>query len=512
MNTRLLLLLTLGVWACAPGYDDVSTKLVGVGYDPEEIGPSPTPYGGVVEYSWVNFAGGGLSLALMGLGSFDEVGPNYGGYTPPYAAVYGFSYVFDSKLSSADSLAGVTSVPPEVEDSCYTTFDAGGPMGSFKTVDIGSWMDISTPDADRTGGFKLDRYPGDYPANPQDVFAYYIGFDYWQRDPVYAKVASADGNRDIDSLESELVRRDNFPFGQEVEFRFPGAITDMTMPVASLPRPSSSVDGGNTRYTLPNEIGGVMMEWQGPIYDRWGNVLDDAADKQPQKTCLTFAPPEAGEPVDPTDCIAADHPNAASFEAQVYTGPWDTEDGVTFRWDPGDNPDEIVSLAVRFLGPVDRDDPNYKEEIVYVTPDGGAERLWEDAQEAGDVPLDATIEDGRRAPLACEEGEWVFDDANEDHDGDLAPHLRGDPFHNVAEVTCRLADDGEFTLTQARLEEALAYAQRNNAEGAIFYFARSTEVAAKVPAAKDQYDQRLDISPVKVTSRAIDIGRFWFEE
>ena len=83
MRTILPLLALLPALSCAPEYDDVPVKLVGVGYDPDEIGPAPTPYGGVVEYSWVNFAGGGLSLALMGLGSFDEVGPQMVGYRPP---------------------------------------------------------------------------------------------------------------------------------------------------------------------------------------------------------------------------------------------------------------------------------------------------------------------------------------------------------------------------------------------------------------------------------------------
>jgi hypothetical protein len=46
----------------------------------------------------------------------------------------------------------------------------------------------------------------------------------------------------------------------------------------------------------------------------------------------------------------------------------------------------------------------------------------------------------------------------------------------------------------------------------VFYLARSTEVEAEVPAAMDQYRQKLKISPIKLTSRAIDIGRFWFEE
>ncbi|MFN7145822.1 MAG: hypothetical protein ACK4YP_18750, partial [Myxococcota bacterium] len=109
-------------------------------------------------------------------------------------------------------------------------------------------------------------------------------------------------------------------------------------------------------------------------------------------------------------------------------------------------------------------------------------------------------------------GEWVFDDAYVDANGELAPVLRGDPFNNVAELTCRLADDGEFVLTQAQIDDALTYARSRGAEGVVFYLARSTEVEAKIPPAMDQYRQKLDISPIKLTSRAIDIGRFWLEE
>ncbi|MFZ5476924.1 MAG: hypothetical protein ACOZNI_09140 [Myxococcota bacterium] len=524
MNTRLFLLFALGAYACAPDYDDAPAKLVGVGYDPEEIGPSPTPYGGVVEYSWVNFAGGGLSLALMGLGSFDEVGPVMAGYAPPYAAVYGFSYVFDTKLSAADSLGGVTSVPPEIEDSCYTTFDASGPIGSFKTVDLGSWLELRGTETTDAGvheeGFRLDRYPGDYPADPQDAFVYYIGFDFWQPSPAYAKIATDETGRNPGSLEDVLVRTDNFPFGKEVEFRFPGAVARVEAPIASLPRPSASVEGGNTRYSLPSRPGGILVEWTGPVYDTYGHVLQEADEKNPFSTCLAYsAAMDGSEPVAATDCDSADLVSDPSLRGQVYTGPWDTDEGVTFRWTPGGveeegeaGGEEIVSLAVRFLGPIDKEDPNFKEHVVLVDPEVGAE-AWNAARRTeGGIPADAEAPEGRRPPTPCEDGgEWVFDDAYETWDGELAPAMRGDPFHNVAELTCRLADDGEFTLTEERLADAIAYARRNGAQGAIFYFARSTEVEAKVPPAKDQYNQRLDITPVKVTSRAIDIGRFWFE-
>jgi hypothetical protein len=106
----------------------------------------------------------------------------------------------------------------------------------------------------------------------------------------------------------------------------------------------------------------------------------------------------------------------------------------------------------------------------------------------------------------------VFDDAYELANGELAPWMQGDPYNNVAEVNCRLGDDGEFELTSAMVEEAMTYARRYGAEGAVFYFARSNDVEAEVPLVKDQYDQGREISPIKITSRAIDIGRFWYSE
>ena len=93
---------------------------------------------------------------------------------------------------------------------------------------------------------------------------------------------------------------------------------------------------------------------------------------------------------------------------------------------------------------------------------------------------------------------------------DYVTSLHGNPSHNVAEVTCRLKDDGDFDLTMAQLQEAYTYAQRHNAGGAVFFMARSTETDVTIPAVMNSYEQRLDVSPIKLTSRVIDIGRFWF--
>ena len=56
------------------------------------------------------------------------------------------------------------------------------------------------------------------------------------------------------------------------------------------------------------------------------------------------------------------------------------------------------------------------------------------------------------------------------------------------------------------------YATRNQAGGAVFTFARTTELDLKTPPVRDRYGQRRDIAPVKVASNAVVLGRFWYEQ
>ncbi len=487
--------------ACAPDYKDVPVKTVGVGYDPEEIGPSPTPYGGVVEYTWVNFAGGGLSLALMQLGSFDEVGPGLSGFAPPYAAVYGFSYIFTEKLAAADSMGGVTSVPPAAENTCYTTFEATGPIGSFKTVDVGDYMEFVTEDG--TGGLRLDRNPAQYLSDPEGAFAYYNAVELWHPTPMYGLVPG--DNTRVENMSQTLLSRATFPSGERVTYKFPGGVVPKYAPLGSIPAPSSVVE--ETSMKVPSLPGGVQMEWNGPRYDAHGFVTTSSGD---QSTCLAFGADAVENPQGPAECVAA--MSTDSQNGNMYTGPWDTKDGqVLFRWEPGTDPDEVVSLSVRFLGPVDRADPNFMRQVVEEPTAKSTKQEWNIAR--GDTVPDEEVGTATRAPTACEAGaEYAFDTNYLTAAGELVPSLRGDPFHNMSEVTCRLEDDGEFALTNDIVADALLYAQSHGGEGAVFYFARSTEAEVEVPDAMDNYGARKVISPIAVASRAVDIGRFWFEE
>jgi hypothetical protein len=159
---------------------------------------------------------------------------------------------------------------------------------------------------------------------------------------------------------------------------------------------------------------------------------------------------------------------------------------------------------------VDRNDPNFSREVVYEEPSRGITASWK-ALTGTEIP-DIDTPDGARAPTACEdEGAYEFDPLYTDAAGELIPSMRGDPFHNMAEVTCRLADDGEFALSSAIIADALAYARAHGSEGVVFYFARSNDAEVEVPDAMDNYGNRKSITPIKVASRAIEIGRFWFE-
>ena len=89
--------------------------------------------------------------------------------------------------------------------------------------------------------------------------------------------------------------------------------------------------------------------------------------------------------------------------------------------------------------------------------------------------------------------------------------LRGDPNFNLVEVSCRLHDDGEFTLTNEHLADAVAYATRNAADGALFTFGRFTQAAAPVPDVMDPRGNRKVVTPVLLKSHAVKMGRFWWE-
>ena len=70
-----------------------------------------------------------------------------------------------------------------------------------------------------------------------------------------------------------------------------------------------------------------------------------------------------------------------------------------------------------------------------------------------------------------------------------------------------MARNVSFTVTNDILQNALDYAQRNNSMGAVFTFARTTDLDLDTPDVRDRYGNSV-ISDVKVTSNAVVLGRF----
>ncbi|MCP4807280.1 MAG: hypothetical protein GY913_25895 [Proteobacteria bacterium] len=531
-----MLLLIAG---CGRSVTETDVKMAGVGLDPDEIGPAPEYYGGLVELDYVQLAGGGLSLGALGLQSYDEVGPGFNGFAPPFVAIYGLSFIFDDLVPAPDAHHGSIGIPPDVMDSCWTTSEPFSYLLA-STVELGDQMVVSNEAGDVV--LPLGRVPELYPADPQDVFVYYSTVAAWVAEPMTNWTPDGNGG-----TEQTVLRPKNWGFNETVSLSFKGGLPPVEAPVSSIPLPSASV--GDPEFLLPAPADNLWVSWEGPYYS---NDPDYASDGGEHSTCVRYHPggkyftgqgtsqevnddfAVSGAIETELDCTTwPDLPSGDNFATtgqmagQLYTGPWDTEDGVTFHWNAADSADDVV-LNIRFLGPVDRTADTFKVPRVALDAPPEIDTEWNKLVDRDTVT--GAVPDGFRAALACDTElgevddtglgevddprnlEWVFDPALEKADGTLIDSLRGDPTYNMVEVSCRLEDDGEFTLTNSHLANGLRYASEHGAEGALFYFSRSTESDAQVPDVRDQAGFRRDINPIKIRANAVTVGRFWIDD
>jgi len=548
MRTYLLALLALG---CGMPATESDVKMAGVGLNPDEIGSLPEPHGGLIEYSLIDFAGAQLPLGLVGLVSYEQVGPDVG-FAPPYKMVMGSAYIFQDDIEAPNAALGTLAVPPKATGVCQTRFE---PRASLNTLaDVGNAISFSTKGGD--GGMTIGRRPYVYPTDLRDVFVYYSELDFWRPEPRYRQVQVNDLNGDPTDMKRQAFNKANFPEGELVEVDFPGGLPPMEGGMGSIPLPLRSVNS-NRSLIVPHAPTDVRVGWNGPRYDRYGRTIEsiaaaeDSGDTgeaptvatEENSTCLQYLP-HAAAPASPEDCATlAEVPKSKEeytalgldyesreLNGQMYTGPWDTDDQkLVFEWTPGsERGGETVTLSVRFLGPVDRDNENMVEaRVVGKRAASGAQGAWDDAIAAGSVPSGTPLPDGTRSALACDEPyemgdpavlrddkkeiEWPLESPYTFEDDSLVPSLHGDPGHNLAEVTCRLDDQaGRFVLTQDILDQAMDYAALHGSQGAVFFFSRSTETEVQGPPVRDKYGKRHDTSPIKVVSHAMQVGRFWY--
>ena len=506
--------LLLVLSACGRETTPSDVQLAGAGLNPEEIGPQTQGYGGLIEYDWIDFAGAQIPLAIAGLASYSPVGPDINDFDAPYAVVYGLGFLMEQDLEQPDALLGTFAAPPPAAGTCQTVYEPFSFVNNV--VDAGDALTFSN--ADGTVGASFDRTPGVYPPDRSSVFTYYFGLEGYRPASMTRRLVGEDA-ADPRSMTEEIIRPANFGFGETVTLSFPGGVPPLGVTAGSIPLPLAAA-GGDPSLTLPNSPVGVMMSWSGPRYDEDGVMV---ADSGAQSACLQYAPnPET--PQSPDDCatIASLGDDRAVDQGQLYTAPWETEEGLTFRWRPAEQDvGDTVSVTVRFLGPVDREDPGFLEGVVPMSATTAMSDRWTHLVDIGRAPAGTELPQPTRPPLACEDEDdvdWRFDDALTDATGALVPSMQGDPSTKLAEVTCTVADvattdDGyvEFHLTQDMLSDAMAYAQRYGAEGAIFYVSRSTMAEITTPPVRDYAGKRRVTSPVLVVSRAVQIGRFWYD-
>jgi hypothetical protein len=544
MTSSTLALLAIG---CGMPATQADVKMAGVGLDPDEIGAAPSYNGGLIEYSLIDFAGSQLPLGLVGLLSYDQVGPDVS-FRPPYKMVMGSGFLFQDDNLAPDVTMGTLPKPPAAIGACQTRFEPRSYLSGL--VDAGNAITFKTKGG--KGGWTIGRRPFVYPTDMRDVTAYYMELDAWKPDPSFRKVRLDPENADPTAMVEVVHRPANFPEGMLVDVDFPGGAPPLEANMGSIPVPLRAA-GGNRSIVLPNSPSGVRMAWNGPRYNRHGLIIDaehaeaaeysdedtgDAPDVE-HSTCLQYLP-HGSMPANAEDCVdLADAPRKPSefgdlgldysskeLHGQMYTGPWDTTDQqLVFEWVPGDSKTaEFLTLTVRFLGPVDRADENMVEATVAGTAQApGAEAAWDDAVGAGLVPDGMPLPEADRLAMSCDNDltgsvassgkriEWPLVSSYTQEDQSLSPSLQGDPGHSLAEVTCRLDDQsGRFVLSQDILDRAMDYAAMHGAEGAVFFVSRSTEAEIQGPPARDRYGKRHDNSPIKVVGRSMQVGRFWY--
>jgi hypothetical protein len=507
---RRFALLGVSLVACTSGEVDSSdVKMVGVGLNPDEIGQTAELAGGLFEYDWINFAGDQLPLALLGFTSYD-IASYTSGFKPPYAWVSGLSFIFSDDTQSPDSIYGNFASPPGVDGGCQMVVEPFSYLTS-SSADVGDAVQLRG--TKEKNGAALDvtvgRYPAVYPADPQDVFPYYQYNSSWRDAPSYTYVQTKAGSQSPYDLERQILEAPNFIHGSSMELAFPGSLPPIEANNASIPVPLGTV-GDLPMVELPDRQDGIMLSWNGPRYDRYGSIVGEGE----QTTCFRYRADEKA-PASAEDCVGLDDPasNENELVANMYTGPWDTDDGVKFSWVPVDGSDDTVTITVRFLGPIDLTDPNLVSAYVPVTPTAAALEEFKAAEGAGVIPEGAEPV-GYRAALPCDDPndiEWTVDPNLLMADGGYTAALQGNPTDTMIELTCQVADsDGEFVLTQDIVQEALDYAELHNAQGTVFYFSRSQKSTFPTPDVRDRYGKRHEISDIEFVSNSIELGRFWY--
>jgi hypothetical protein len=502
--------------ACARDTADAGVKTIGVGFDPGELFPGPEPRGGILDGTLLQFKGTNLDLGVTGL--FFSTGAFTDPLNDPFDAIASYGYLFAPALTTADEYQLVSPKGPDIPETCFVQVDARGPLGSFRTVDVGQSISLVTDPGDFELRSILDmrREPQDYPANTSDVFI------------VYSAVAPL--------FFGHEVVPDNWAFGENVTLHFDGGLPPEGAPVASIPLPSDAADArvdkeeGDPTIWSPDDLTGVAVS----------NNLDGS-----ESVVMRYDPVGLSLP-DPRGNDGVLH---VTWDALPET-PGDDETDV--------RPEgaTVVTISIKLLGrsPGQRtEDGNYCDAAAvtagevhdadWLATHDASKGNWCDAgyEPATDVGndefgLDALGADSCHDGLdsdgdgTCDEGgcldvdgvTWLVPDPDcRRHnyqtavcgDDDLCRDVGGDrdPDGHAGDLVCTALDDGDFTVDAAQIQALLDRVPEDEVGGAVLVVSRTAEKLITVPMVRDQVGNQEDINPVRLRLSQVQFGRLAWE-
>lgn len=510
--------LLLALAGCGRDATTTLFKTPGVGLDPSTIGPEPELHNGLIEMDYLEFAGGGLPLGLIGLVSYTALDAT-GSSDPPYSIVTAQGFVSEAAQPRMDVLFGTVGIPHDAPGSCYTQYEPRAFLSSL--VDVGDHIRFQGDGF----GMNIGRRPVVYPQhNMEATRPYYSSFEPWR--PQSVSHHTMEPGSSIEDARTEVLLESNWKHGAAVDISFPGGLPPREATFGSIPMPLGANGRSNT-HTLPRALPDILMTWRGPSYGYdaesgdYVPVTSDGASLTSR--CLQFGDME-DLPSELSDCANAEMmrvENEFGQElpvGQLYTGPWETPDGVQFSWNAAPEAKGLgtMVIGVRLLGPVDFDDKYKRVAQVKVPVTDHLQDRWDRLQSDGiiadgdDPPGDVVREN-----LACEteasgDLSWEIDPDLLDDNGDPVLGLQGEPSRVLAELICNVPDDGVFVITPEMMASAMAYGELHGAAGAIFYVARVTSSSLDTPDVRDRYGQRRPAEPVKVLTSTAKFGRFYW--
>jgi hypothetical protein len=510
--------------SCARDTADAGVKPIGVGFDPGDLFPGPEQRGGLIDIGQYNTRGTNLDFGVTGF--FGSVDAFMDPEADPFDALLGWGWLFSPAIRAADEYSALSPKGPDLPDECFVQRDTNGPLGSFRTVDVGDEItfvnnqarldpnydeddaDTWVPDTE----FVLPRNPQDYPVNTSSVFIYYVGT--------------------APLREGDALLPDNWSYGQNVELQFTGSLPPETAPVPSIPVPSDAADdrankdAGHPYVFTPDELMGVRVsnrvDDQGSVpvrYDAASDGLPNPLGNDGVLHVVWDEPVTSDSPTLVTVTVLLLREDEPYLIADAFGNP-----DFCIAAEPLD-PEPYGGRTDAWLAEYDFRkgywcDDEFEPDLELSNDEFGLDLEGEDTCHNGiDDNADGWCDEG-----GCEdaEGTWLYPDPNcgrhtlqtatcgaDNH----CRHVGGDRSAegHIAELVCSAYDDGDFVVPADQVDALMEMVGDELIVGAVLKVARTSEVLVDLPMVRDGLGNEENINPVRLRASQVHFGRFDWE-